>query len=182
MEPLKVLEKIRSGGLFPRYLFCAAGVLIAGAGILASRFIISEKEEMVRAKKAEAASFYRAFNMYREVLNEVSPLREKAAAYSPGLNISPGGVMEEVCVEAGTGKNITSIKPAEGKKSPFISESGVVVSLEGVSLNQILNIIYRIERHKNLLLVREFSMKSRSDAPGLFDISMEVAMVSVTGG
>ena len=57
-------------------------------------------------------------------------------------------------------------------------QNGVEINIEGATLNQIANLVYRIENYKNLLIIKEFLIKAQFNNPELFDITMRVILMS----
>ncbi|MBI5903340.1 MAG: hypothetical protein HZB84_07670 [Deltaproteobacteria bacterium] len=168
------------GGRFkwsePVYIRGAVALLIACAVVYALYLSTASKEKKVAAKKAELASFDKLRDEYATELSIVAPLEKKLSQTRPGL--SAGSIIEEIASGIGIKKNVASFKPLETKSDKGYEQSGVEVRVEGVTLNQLMNLIYRMEKHESLLLVREFSMKSRFDNPDLFDARLHVELVS----
>ena len=52
--------------------------------------------------------------------------------------------------------------------------NGVELDIDGMSLNQLVNLIYLIEDHRTLLVVTEVKLKSRFDSPELLDVQLKL--------
>ena len=163
-------------GLEPVRVRGAVALLIVCVFMYATYRAGASKEKMVEAKKAELASFDRIKAQYLSDLSEISPLQRKLNQTRPGQSV--GSIVEETASNIGIRKNVASFKPLEPKSEKRYEQSGVEVKVEGVTLNQLLNLIYGMENHGSLLLVREFFMKSRFDNPDLFDANLHVELVT----
>lgn len=167
------------GGRFkwsePVYIRGAVAFLIACAVLYALYLSTASKEKRVEAKKAESASFDKLKHEYAAELAKAAPLRKRLDQTRPGQ--SAGSIVEEIASGTGIKKNIASFKPLEARSDKGYEQSGVEVKVEGVTLNQLMNLVYGMEKHENLLLVREFSMKSRFGNPDLFDARLQVELV-----
>lgn len=166
----------RFKGAEPVYIRGAVAFLIACAVLYAIYFTTASKERKAEAKKAELASFDKLKDEYAMELSKAAPLEKKLNQTRPGT--PAGTIIEEIASGIGIKKNIASFKPLEAKSEKGYEQSGVEVKVDGVTLNQLMNLVYRMERHESLLLVREFSMKSRFDNPDLFDARLHVELVS----
>ena len=175
---MKIFESI--GGWFkgfePVRVRAVVALLAVCVFLYATYRAAASKEKMVEAKKAELASFDKMKARYLSDFSEISPLEKKLKAPQPGQSV--GSMVEEMASGIGIKKNIASFKPLEAKAEKGYEQSGVEVKVEGVTLNQFLNLMYRMENHGSLLLVREFFMKSRFDNPELFDVNLHVELVS----
>lgn len=165
----------RFKGAEPVYLRGAVAFLIACAVVYALYLATASKESRVAAKRAELAAFDKLRDEYSTGLSIVAPLEKKLNQTRPGRPV--GSIIEEMASGIGIKKNVASFKPLETRSDKGYEQSGVEVKLEGVTLNQLMNLIYGMERHESLLLVREFSMKSRFDNPDLFDARLQVELV-----
>ncbi len=166
----------RFKGAEPVYIRGAVALLIACAVLYALYLTTASKEKKVEARKAELASFDKLKDEYAAELARLAPLEKRLNQTRPGQSV--GSTIEEIASGIGIKKNIASFKPLEAKSEKGYEQSGVEVRVDGVTLNQLMNLIYRMEKHESLLLVREFSMKSRFDNPDLFDAKLHVELVS----
>ncbi|MBE9532385.1 MAG: hypothetical protein IME98_06220 [Proteobacteria bacterium] len=56
------------------------------------------------------------------------------------------------------------------------------MEIEGVTLNQVVNLLYKIKGYKNLLLIRDFSMKNHFRNPDELDIMLQVVLITTPAG
>jgi len=107
---------------------------------------------------------------------QIVPLEKKF--FLPLSQQSPGAIIEEIGGQIGLRKNIIAFKPIEEKLEKGYMQNGVEINIEGATLNQIANLVYRIENYKNLLIIKEFLIKAQFNNPELFDITMRVILMS----
>ncbi|MEE9542201.1 MAG: hypothetical protein V3V95_00275 [Thermodesulfobacteriota bacterium] len=161
------------------YLFIGALVITVIIFIALTNSFASKREARVSRRKAELNEFLRLAGEYKGETASIEHLRAKLRVSGEG--VSTGTLIEEIGAELGIKKNITSFKPAEesgeGLQSGYM-EKGVQVDIEGVTLNQVVNLLYRIRAHRNLLLIKDFSMKAHFANPDLLDLTVQVVLVT----
>ncbi len=172
MEELK--NKLRGKTLV--YIKGAAALCGAVIFILATNGAIGRVEKRAQAKKAALLAFYVKKEEYLKESAEAAPLEKKLLL--PQSGESPVAVIEEIGASIGIKSNINSFKPFEDKALKGYLKNGVEVKVEGITLNQAVNFVYRMENYRNLLLIKDFMMKSRFDNPDIYDITMQVVLVS----
>lgn len=158
------------------YLFIGALVITVIIFMALTNSLASKGEQRVERKKAELGEFYKLANEFKRETASIEHLRAKLRL--PDAEVSAGSIMEEIGAQLGIKKNITSFKPLEDELVKGYMEKGVLLDIEGVTLNQAVNLLYRIRAHKFLLLIRDFSMKAHFANPGLLDITVQVVLVT----
>jgi general secretion pathway protein M len=142
--------------------------------------IASKREGLLAQKEAEQDGFYEMVGEYKREMASIGYLREKL--HLSGVEGSTGTVIEEIAARIGINKKITSFKPlAEGLVNGYM-EKGVQVEIEGITLNQAVNLLYKINGYKNLLLIRDFSMKNHFQNPDKLDITLQVILITKPTG
>jgi general secretion pathway protein M len=124
------------------------------------------------------------------VLKELMPLRaayHSAKASSDTLagqlasvrpDDSPVKIIEEIGIR-GKGVKIT---PVKGELRGNVQEDAADVSIEGLTANEAINLIYRLEKGARPLLLKRSSLKTRFDDPSRFDLTMTVALLKPAPG
>jgi hypothetical protein len=162
------------------YVWIGVLVLALITLMLVTNSALSKKERKLTQRQAELDGFYKMTTLYKKDMASIGYLREKLLL--AGVEGSTGTVIEEIAANIGLQKKITSFKPlSEGLVNGYM-EKGVQVEIEGVTLNQAVNLLYQIKGYKNLLLVRSFTMKSRFQSPEKLDITLEVILITKPGG
>lgn len=160
------------------YLKAAVFPLAAVVLVLLTGLFTNSAGERFSRKKAEAARFNLMMEGYLPARSAMSHLEKKLLMPA---SKEAGAVMEELGAGLGIGKKITSYKPFDEKGEEVqkgYEQKGVEIKADGLSLNELVNLLYRIENYRNLLLVREFSMKVRFDNQALYDVNMRLVLVS----
>ena len=85
--------------------------------------------------------------------------------------------VDEVFKSMGLGQKVKSVKSTGAIEKKFASEEEAEVSVEKVTMNEMVNILYRIENAPMILSVRKTSVKTAFDNPSLLNITMTVALI-----
>ena len=70
-----------------------------------------------------------------------------------------------------------SVKSTGTREKKYASEEEAEVSVERVTMNEMVNILYRIENAPMILSVRKTSIKTSFDNPSLLNITMTVGLI-----
>lgn len=127
-----------------------------------------------QAKKAEAARFAGLETRYASQKSLTDKKLRKA--YSQDMPIV--SIIEEISKRTGVSERMKSVKPLEERETSGYIEREASVRFEGLSLNELVNLLYKIEEHGSLLLVKDFSMKSRFSDPQSIDASMTITHIT----
>lgn len=100
---------------------------------------------------------------------------------SPKGSDSPIRILEDIGRKIGIKEKITALKPLEERTIRGYMERGVEMRIDGMDINQLINLLYRIENHSALLIIKEFSMKNRFDNPDLMDITINTSLINRAG-
>lgn len=133
-------------------------------------------EKAARAKQNELGAFTAMRDEYLRESRSIAPAEKRLK--QPQSRESTGVVFEEMAALIGIKGNVAYFKAIDLKPDKGYSQNGIEVKINGVGLNQVLNLVYRAENHKNLLLMKDFLMVSRYDNPEVFDVTMKVVMVT----
>ena len=169
MENLKNLSSRHRGVI----IAAAIGiVLLAIFFSMLSRYRATGR--LLAVKKAELHSFGSLAGEYLEKKAAIDMAARKARSAS-----DPAGSaiteIERIGERVGASGLITSIKPLEERQAGGYIEKELEVRIEKIELNRLVNLLYLIENNKRLLVVREFSMKSRFENPDLLDIRLRIS-------
>lgn len=156
-------------------VLAAALVLAVLLGFWTAGSKLHALESRVEARKADLERFTALGAEYRLSKARVEAVSRRAYA-APG----PGGgaitAMEEIAKTVGAG--ISAVKPLGRRTTRGYTEKDLEVKLDRVDLNQVINLLYLTENSRTLLVIKEFSMKSRFDDPELLDITLKLTEVT----
>ena len=91
---------------------------------------------------------------------------------------SPAKIIEEIGIK-GKGVKIASVK---GEERPGIIEDAADVHIEGLTANEAINLIYRLEKGMRPLVVKKANLRVRFDDPSRFDLGLIVALLKPVPG
>ncbi len=86
---------------------------------------------------------------------------------------SPAKIIEEIGI---TGKS-SKVTPLKGEERGNFIEDSAEVKLEGLSLNEVVNLLYRLEKGSKPVLVKKANFKTRFDDPSLLDLTITIALL-----
>lgn len=119
------------------------------------------------------------------VLKELLPLKvayQAARASSDTLtgrmaslrpDDSPSKIIEEIGIK---GKGV-KILPAKGEERAGIIEDAADVRIDGLTANEMVNLIYRLEKSGRPVTVKKANLRVRFDDPSRFDLALTVALL-----
>jgi len=119
------------------------------------------------------------------VLKELLPLKVsyRAAKQSSDLlagrmamlrtDDSPAKIIEEIGIK---GKGV-KISPLKGEERNGLIEDAADVRVDGLTFNEAVNLIYRLEKGSRPLLIKKTSLRVRFDDPSRCDLTMILALL-----
>jgi general secretion pathway protein M len=82
-------------------------------------------------------------------------------------------LVEEIGIK---GKN-SQIKPLKGEERPGFVEDAAEVRIEGLSVNEAVNLLHRLEKGAKPVVIKKANLKTRYDDPAKLDISLTLALL-----
>ena len=86
---------------------------------------------------------------------------------------SPAKIVEEIGIK---GRN-SQIKPVKGAEIPGYVEDAADVKIEGLSANELANLLFRLEKGPRPVTVKKALIKQRFDDPAKLDLSLTIALI-----
>lgn len=120
-----------------------------------------------------------------EVLKELMPLKvvylgaKQSADLLAGrlAAVRPDDSLAKVIEEIGiTGKSV-KIAPIKGDEHPNFIEDEADVRIEGLTANEAINLIYRLEKGSRPMVLKKADLRVRFDDPSRLDLAMIVALL-----
>ncbi|MBI5232990.1 MAG: hypothetical protein HY880_01405 [Deltaproteobacteria bacterium] len=158
------------------YLFGALGVLALVLFFALTYNAQFKAGKIAASKKGELERFIELGKTYSAEKDAFKPLEDKLSVSAPNMPL--GSLIEDFGLKTGIRNKIISFKPIDDLREKDYLKKGVEVSMKGVAMNELVNLLYRIESHKNLMIVEDFSMKPALPDPNSFDVVMEVYLVT----
>jgi general secretion pathway protein M len=151
---------------------------MALAAILMVAIIASALNDRIKAlsrkravREGEIAEMLVLKQRYLEAASNSQRLANRMAATRP--DDSPAKIFEEIGIK---GKN-SQIKPLKGEDRANFVEDAAELRVEGVTGNELVNLIYRLEKGPRPLLVKKTLIKNRFDDQSRFDVTLTVALL-----
>ncbi len=91
---------------------------------------------------------------------------------------SPAKVIDEIGIK---GKGV-KVVPIKGEERPGILEEAADVRIEGVTANEAVNLLYRLEKGSRPVMLKKVGIKVRFDDPARVDLAMTVALLKPLPG
>lgn len=124
-------------------------------------------------KESNLKEFNRLGQEYQK--KRMSLERFEKRFFTPQTKSTAGELINEINEQIGLGAS--SFKPFEDVVEKDTLKKGVEVKYDGITLNQTANLIYKIENHENILLIKDFLLSQRFDNQNLFDVTMTILLV-----
>lgn len=83
--------------------------------------------------------------------------------------------VEDIARHTGIKEKITTLKPMEERIIQGYLEKGLEIKIEGIDLNQAVNLLYKMENSQALIQIKGVTLKTRFDNPQLMDITLTVS-------
>jgi general secretion pathway protein M len=124
------------------------------------------------------------------VLKDLLPLKaayQKARQSSDQLNgriatlrpdDSPSKIIEDIGIK---GKSV-KIAPLKGEDRSGFTEDAADIRIEGLSFNEAVNILYRLEKGNRPLVIKKYNVRARFDDPSRCDLTLILALLKPAPG
>ena len=103
-------------------------------------------------------------------------LRGRMASLRP--DDSPAKIIEDTGIK---GKSI-KIVPLKGEDRPGFVEDAADIRIEGVTLNEAVNLLYRLEKGSRPLVIKKSNLRIRFDDPSRSDLTLVLALLRPAPG
>lgn len=153
-----------------------AGIGIAALLLLAILYSAAADQvaKLARKRAAREADITEMMQLklrYLELNGSAQKLANRMAATRP--DDSPGKLIEEIGIK---GKN-SQIKPLKGDDRPEYVEDAAEVRLDGLSANEAMNLLFRLEKGNRPVVVKKALIKTRFDDPAKLDLTLNIALL-----
>jgi len=132
---------------------------------------ITSLDKLIAAKHQDRETLLKLCDDYRKKGTGEEPLKIASKRFS--LLSYTGNLIEKRNLE----KNITGLQPLRTDKKGDLLVESVRIGLKGITLQQLYEFLYGIEKAQNGIYVPDFRMQKEKDAPYLLDMEMELLAV-----
>lgn len=133
---------------------------------------LERKRQAREADVAEMLQLQQRFNGARSGYD-----RMNGRLASVRADDSPARLMEEIGIR---GKSL-QVKSVKGEEHKGAVEDAAEVKIEGLTANEAVNLLYRLERGAKPVIVRRALLKTRYDDQSRLDLTMTVALLKASG-
>jgi general secretion pathway protein M len=174
---MRLLEKVRDywSGLDSRTRLWTGYLLIALLAVVMAWSALAGKTALLERKRTAREA----------VLKELLPLKvsyrtakQSADVFTGRMAVirpddSPAKIIEEIGIR---GKGV-KIAPLKGEERSGFLEDAADVRIDGLTANETINLVYKLENGSRPLLVKKANLKVRFDDPSRFDVALTVALL-----
>jgi hypothetical protein len=152
--------------------------LVLAACALASVIIAAFSLNALSSANRELASLKTQLDEISALSSEYLSLSRKMKAVEGRKNLTRvQGIVQavdEIYNSLGLKERVKSVKPLSSKEP---KEDRAEVTTEGISMNEMVNILYNTENSPMLLVIREIKLKTSFQNPTLLDMTMTLSLV-----
>lgn len=152
--------------------------LVLAACALAALIIAAFSLNALSSANRELASLKTQLDEISALSSEYLSLSRKVKAVEGRKNLTRvQGIVQavdEIYNSLGLKERVKSVKPLSSKEP---QEERAEVTTEGISMNEMVNILYNTENSPMLLVIREIKLKTSFQNPTLLDMTMTLSLV-----
>jgi hypothetical protein len=154
-------------------LISAAAVIILAVSVLLVTTSLSLKKEgsALRSQKEEMLLLRGDF---LELSKKISAVEGKKSLIKVE-GIIPA--IDEIFRSTGLTQKVKSVKPTATRDKKHSIEEEADVEVEKVNMNELVNVLYRLENAPMVLLIKKTRLKTSFEDPSLLNITMTVGLV-----
>jgi general secretion pathway protein M len=142
------------------------------------------------ALAARTAGLERKRAAREAVLKELLPLRaayrsaKMASDQQAGkmASLQPDDSLARIIEEIGIRGKGVKIAPLKGEERNGVTEEIADVRIEGLSANEAVNLVYRLEKGIRPISLKKVNLRVRFDDPSRFDLAMTIALLKPAPG
>lgn len=150
----------------------ALAVILAIVVLLsAANSRISALERKRAAREADIAEMMRLKLRHQEANLGAQRLANRLMATK--ADDSPAKIVEEIGLKG----RASQIKSVKGDDIPGYVEDAAELRMEGLSANETVNLIYRLEKGTRPVTVKKAVIKQRFDDPSKLDLNLTIALI-----
>lgn len=179
MKPLDLLRDTWQGLDSNARLKCGyllIGLLAAAIGWSALDARVEALEKKRAAREVVLKELMSLKNTYLAARQSSDQLAGRVASLRP--DDSPAKIIDEIGIK---GKSV-KIAPLKGEDRPGFVEDAADVRIDGLTMNEAINLYYRLEKGSRPLVIKKSSLRIRFDDPSRCDVTMLMALLRPAPG
>jgi len=147
---------------------------VIGWSALSARVQALEKKRAAREKVLKELLPLKA--VYQSVRQSFDQLNGRIASMRP--DDSPGKIIEDIGIKGKTVK----IVPLKGEERSGFTEDAADIRIDSLTLNEAVNLLYRLEKGSRPLVIKKCNFKVRFDDPSRCDLAIILALLKPAPG
>lgn len=148
-----------------------ASILAVVVLLSAANGQIARMSKQRAAREKDVAEMLILKQRYLVANSSARKLANRLAAVRP--DDSPAKLMEEIGIK---GKS-SQIKPVKGEEQAGLVEDAAEVKVDGLTTNEAVNLIHRLEKGNKPVIVKKALIKTRFDDPSRLDLTLTIALL-----
>jgi len=123
------------------------------------------------AREAAVAELLVLSSQYQNANSDSQRLNNRLASVKPDDSLVK--LVEETGIK---GKNL-QIKPTKGEERQGSLEDAAEVRIEGLSANEVVNLLHKLEKGDKPVVIKKANLKTRYDDPAKIDVTLTMALL-----
>ncbi|MBI5639757.1 MAG: hypothetical protein HZA17_04960 [Nitrospirae bacterium] len=159
---------------FDRKVLAAAAVTAACIVLIAMltySLALKKEREKIRAKKQEMLVLKDEYISVKTSLGAVEG--RKSLTKVEGLVQA----VDEILRSLGLNQKIKSVKPLGSRDRKYAVEEEAEVQVERLSMNELMNILYKIENAPMILSNKKTTIRTSFESPALLNMTMTISLI-----
>ena len=156
------------------YVLIALLAVFLGWSALAGRTAALEQKR--KAREAVLKELLPLKALYLTAKQSADTLAGRMASVRP--DDSPAKIIDEIGIK-GKGVKISAIK---GEEHGGVVEDAADVRIDGLTANEAINLIYRLEKGNRPVLLKKANLRVRFDDPSRLDLALTIALLKPVPG
>lgn len=156
------------------YVLIALLVVFLGWSALSGR--ISALEQKRKAREAVLRELLPLKALYLTARQSADALASRMASVGP--DDSPAKIIDEIGIR---GKGV-KVSPLKGEERGNMVEDAADVRIDGLTANEAINLIYRLEKGNRPVLLKKANLRVRFDDPSRVDLALTIALLKPAPG
>lgn len=156
--------------------YAVIALLAAAVGWSALSVRVQALEKKRVAREAVLKELLPLKVAYQSARQSSDQLRGRLAALRP--DDSPAKIIDDIGIK---GKSV-KIVPLKGEERGGFSEDAADIRIDALTLNEAVNLIYRLEKGSRPLVVKKCNLRVRFDDPSRSDLTLTLALLRPAPG
>ena len=151
--------------------YCIAALLLLAIVYSALHDRIVKLEKKRSSRETDLTEMMLLKQRHREASAGAQKLSNRLSAVTAEDSVAK--LIEEIGIK---GKN-SQIKPLKGEERPGVVEDAAEVKIEGLSANEMVNLLHRLEKGVKPVVIKKANHKTRYDDPARLDVTLNIALL-----